>query len=68
MADRDEPQPDGADARPENIRQRLEGVASGIDIGELEQARSNDHEVGTPPVNDWFGEIGLLDERPVRRR
>ena len=40
MADRDEPQPESADTRPEDIRWRLDGVASGIDIGELEQART----------------------------
>jgi hypothetical protein len=33
MADRD-------DTRPDEIRQRLDGVAAGIDVGELEQARA----------------------------
>ncbi len=41
MADRDESQHDDADIRPEEFRQRFDGVASGIDVGDLELARSN---------------------------
>jgi|GEM_PF-2560868 len=54
MADRDEPQPESADTRPEDIRWRLDGVASGIDIGELEQAR--------PKVD------GVVGRRRARKR
>lgn len=58
MADRDESQSDGADIRPEEIRQRLDGVASGIDVGELEQARTNvDSAVGRRRTRKRLGAV-----------
>jgi hypothetical protein len=51
MADRDDTQPD-------EIRQRLDGVAAGIDVGDLEQARSGvDDVVGRRRLRKRFGAV-----------